>query len=114
MYCTTLFTMAGCVLLDYLIAFTALGTACVFAKPFHNNTLGVIVSTGAVGLIRYLCSFLSGILIWGGYAPEDMPVWLYSLTYNASYMIPEIIITCVATAIVVGIMRSTGKKAFAS
>ena len=114
LYCTTLLTMAGCVLLDYLIAFTALGAACIFAKPFHNKTLGVIVSTAVVGLIRYLCSFLSGVLIWGGYAPEDMPVWLYSLTYNGSYMIPEIIITCIATAVVVGIMKSSGRKVFAA
>ena len=114
MYCTTLLSMAGCVLLDYLIAFTVLGTACVFAKPFRGSTAGVIFSTAMVGLARYLCSFLSGILIWGGYAPEGMSVWYYSLTYNGSYMIPEIIITCIATALVVGIMNSSGRKVFAA
>lgn len=110
MYCTTLLTMVGCILLDYLVAFTVLGTACVFAKGFKNSTAGIIFSTAVVGLMRFVCSFLSGILIWGGYAPEGTPVWLYSLTYNGSYMIPEIIITCIATALVVKIMANMGKK----
>ena len=53
------------------------------------------------GLLRYLCSFLSGIIIWREYAPETMPVWLYSLGYNGSYMIPEIILTAVASVLVI-------------
>lgn len=52
-------------------------------------------------MLRYLCSFLSGILIWGAYAPENMPVWLYSLTYNGSYMIPEAILSTVVAIILV-------------
>ena len=31
--------------------------------------------------------------LWGEYAPADTPVWLYSLTYNGGYMLPELIIT---------------------
>ena len=30
-----------------------------------------------------------------------MPVWLYSLGYNGSYMIPEIILTAVASVLVI-------------
>ena len=46
-----------------------------------------------VTLIRFVCSFLSGVLLWGSYAPEGMNVWVYSLTYNASYMIPNAALT---------------------
>ena len=84
MYCTTIGSMILCVLLDYILAFMALGMVALFAKPFKNKLVGVAFSCVCVGLLRYLCSFLSGILIWGGYAPEDTPVWLYSLTYNGS------------------------------
>ena len=56
------------------------------------------------GLLRYLCSFLSGIIIWKEYAPETMPVWLYSLGYNGSYMIPEIILTAIAAVLVMQVM----------
>lgn len=42
---------------------------------------------------RLLCHFLSGLLFFAHYAPEGTPAWLYSLTYNAQYMVPEIIIS---------------------
>lgn len=96
MYCTTIWAMAGCILLDYVLAFSAMGTACVFGKGIANRAWRIGVGTLAAGFLRYLCSFLSGILIWGGYAPEGTPVWIYSLLYNASYMAPEVVITAAA------------------
>lgn len=104
MYCTTLGAMILCVVLDYLAAYAVMGLACVFGAPVKNRAAGVAVGSVVAGLLRYFCSFLSGILIWGGYAPEDMPVWLYSLTYNGSYMIPEIILTAVASVLVVRVL----------
>ena len=100
MYCATFGTMILCILLDYLIAFTVLGGVSLISKPMKNSTAGIAISSVVVGLVRYLCSFLSGILIWGTYAPEDTPVWLYSLSYNGSYMIPEIVITAIAAVLV--------------
>ena len=82
-----------CILLDYVIAFTILGAADLFAKPFSNRLAGYTVGALAVTFIRCVCSFLSGILIWDSYAPEGQPVWLYSLTYNGGYMIPNMILT---------------------
>ena len=81
-------------------AYTALGTANFFAKPFKNQVAGIATSCVVVGLLRLVCSFFSGILIWGGYAPEGTPVWVYSLTYNSSYMIPEIIVTTMVAVVV--------------
>lgn len=107
LYCTTIWSMAGCILLDFIIAYAVMGAACLFAAPFKNRSAGVAVGAAATGLIRYGCSFLSGILIWGGYAPEDMPVWYYSLAYNGSYMIPEIILTALAA---VAVMRILDKR----
>lgn len=107
LYCTTILSMAGCILLDYVLAFAVMGTACVFAKAFANRSIGIAAATVITGLLRLFCSFLSGILIWGGYAPEGTPVWLYSLEYNASFMIPEIIITVIAA---VAVMKIVEKK----
>ena len=71
-------------------------------SPFKKyRSLSVGVGVFGVCMLRYLCSFLSGILIWGAYAPEDMPVWLYSLTYNGSYMIPEAVLSTVVAIILV-------------
>lgn len=109
-YCQTLGAQVGCVLLDYLLAFTALGLADAVAKPFANRTAGIGVSAFVVCLLRYLCSFLSGYIVWKDYeyafewmseinfpGIADMSVdglcWLYSALYNATYMAPEAILT---------------------
>ncbi len=83
-----------CVLLDYVIAFSVVGIANLFAKPFGKHRLiGYGVGAVSVCVIRFLCSFISGVILWGSYAPEGMNVWVYSLVYNASYMLPNAILT---------------------
>ena len=105
-YCATLPAQIACILLDYVLAFSALGLASAFSKPFSNRTVGVCVGTAAVGLIRFACHFLSGIFLWGSYQPSEgwlstLPTWLYSLVYNGNYMLPEIIITVVGAVLLV-------------
>ena len=100
----TVAAFVGVVLLDYVLAFTLLGLAGVFAKPFTNHLLGVAAGTAAVCVIRFLCSFLSGALLWGSYQESyewarGMSVWLYSFIYNGSYMLPELLITTVCAVI---------------
>ena len=51
------------------------------------------VGAAVCGVLRFVCSFLSGVLLWGSYASEGQPVWLYSLTYNGGYMIPNAILS---------------------
>ena len=87
------------ILLDYVLAFTLLGLAGAIAKPFKNRLVGVAVGTAAVCGIRFLCSFLSGVLIWGNLS-DGLPAWTYSLTYNGSYMLPETILTTVAAVLI--------------
>ena len=87
-----------------VLAFTLLGLAGVIAKPFKNHLLGVAAGTAAVCVIRFLCSFLSGALLWGSYQESyewarGMSVWLYSFIYNGSYMLPELLITTVCAVI---------------
>jgi thiamine transporter len=100
----TFFAFAGVILLDYIVAFTVLGLAALIGKPFKNKVLGAAVGTVVVTVLRLVCHFLSGILIWSSYAPEGTPVWLYSLTYNGTYMLWEIIITTAAVAVLVPVL----------
>ena len=86
-----LLPLVGMILLDYVLAFTLLGLACVFAKPFQNRLLGAAVGSAVVCFIRFLCSFLSGVLIWGNLS-DGLPAWIYSLTYNGSYMLPAVVL----------------------
>ena len=83
-----------CVLLDYVLAFTVIGAADLIAKPFGSHRLvGYGVGAVVVCLCRFVCSFLSGGILWDSYAPEGMNAWVYSLVYNAGYMLPNAILT---------------------
>lgn len=104
----TLIAFAGVVLIDYVLAFTVLGLAAIFGKPFKNRVVSGVVGAVVVTVLRLACHFTSGILIWGIYAPDGTPVWLYSLTYNGTYMLWEIIITAVAVAILLPVLDRIG------
>lgn len=100
LYCATLISQIGCILLDYVLAFSVLGLAPLFTKLFRKNLLiGYVAGATIAGTLRFICSFLSGWLLWGSYAPEGMNVAYYSLIYNGSYMLPNTIILIVATVI---------------
>ena len=88
----------GEVLLDYVLAFMALGLAAFFAKPISNRTVGVAFGTFMAGFLRFMCSFLSGVLIWGNLS-EGLPAWTYSLVYNAAYMLPETVLTMIGAVL---------------
>lgn len=100
----TVIAFIGVVMLDYVLAFTLLGSADWFARFFRNRAVGVAVGTAAVCVIRFLCSFLSGALLWGSYQEyyewaKGMSVWLYSFIYNATYMLPELVLTTIAAVL---------------
>lgn len=94
-----LLPLVGMILLDYVLAFMVLGLAGGIAKAFQNPLVGVTVGTVAVCALRFLCSFLSGVLIWGNLS-DGLPAWVYSLTYNGSYMLPETILTTLGALLV--------------
>ena len=83
------------ILLDYIVAFGVLGLAGTFGKIF-DGTKGLLFGTSIAIFGRFLCHFMSGILIWGVYAPEGQSVFIYSLIYNGSYMLGEYIISLIA------------------
>ncbi len=84
--------------LDYPLAFGLLGLAGVAQKE-RLSSIAAGTLLGCFG--RFLAHFVSGWLVFGSYAPEGVSPLVYSLTYNASYMIPETIISIVLLAILV-------------
>ena len=83
---------------DYIVAFGSLGLGGVFRGSIKNQALSMAAGGALVSVIRFICHFISGATIWGGYA-EDTPVLVYSLTYNGSYMLPELIMTVIGALI---------------
>ena len=81
------------ILLDYLLAYGVLGLGGLICNPSRQKAWLAAVAAFTVTMLRYVCHIISGILIWGVYAEEGQSVLTYSLIYNGSYMIPEIIIS---------------------
>lgn len=79
------------IFLDYVFAYGLLGVAGFFKLSGWGITAGVTVGTA----LRYVSSVLSGALLFAEYAGDQNP-WVYSLGYNATYMLPELVICVVA------------------
>ena len=82
------------VFLDYIFAFTVLGLSGLF----KGRQYGLLYATPLCLVLRFISHFASGIIVWNIYAGE-LPVWLYSLTYNGSYMGLELVLTMIVGAI---------------
>lgn len=76
-------------LLDYPLAFGALGLAGFFHRKKYGLPIGYLV--GVTG--RFVFSTLSGVIFFASYAPEGMHPLAYSMGYQASYLVPEAVVT---------------------
>lgn len=89
------------VFLDYALSYAGIGLAGLLAplltkqKDLRQAALIISLSGLLGGSIRLLATFLSGIIFYADYATPGMHVWLYSFTYNISYILPSTIIACV-------------------
>lgn len=114
-------------LLDYVLAYTVLGVASLFrkiGKPSAALGIGAFVATTC----RYIVHVISGAIFYGSYAEwffeqlgetgtyvlgkysgASLSI-VYSLIYNAIYMIPEIVMTTVA-AFIIGAVPFITKQA---
>ena len=103
--------------LDYIVAFTALGLGGSFRdkikSPGTALCCGSILALGA----RYVSHIASGYILFSGWAEwfftqDGFPAWgaklveslspemlgfVYSVVYNGMYMVPEIILTAVVS-----------------
>lgn len=106
-------------LIDYIIAYTVLGFGGIFRNKYLKGRAICLGSILALSL-RYLAHIISGALFFGGWAEwfftqEGFPLWggelvsscsggalalIYSVIYNGSFMIPEIVITAVLSLFV--------------
>ena len=75
-------------LLDYPIAFAALGLAGLLrTHPLIGVTLGIAG--------RFLAHFASGVWFFWMYAPEGVNPIVYSAVYNGSFLIVELAVSLI-------------------
>lgn len=116
-------------LLDYILAFSLLGLGGIFRNKIKNPGLslmcGSLVALGA----RYLAHVLSGYILFSGWAEwfftqDGFPAWgaklvqsltpgvlgwVYSLVYNGMYMVPEMILTALASLLIARVPKIVAK-----
>lgn len=114
--------MAICVvLLDYFLAYISLGLGGIFARK-KGGCLRLVLGGVVAQVICYAFHVLSGFLFYGAWADwfftesaaKDLAIsgWimehlsgrglalLYSLIYNALYMLPEIVLTAAVAVLI--------------
>lgn len=100
--------LIACILIDYIGAYTVIGTAGIFRS---KGTKGMILGIAFAGLLRFIFHFISGVVIWHSYGElwngfaTDNEV-LYSLLYNGAYMLPEIIFTIVGAVVLLSVPQT--------
>ena len=88
-------------LLDYLVAFTPLGLAGLFR--FRRG--GIFAGTVLGCVLRFIVHYISGITIYAIVAPTELfnltftEPWMYSLVYNGSYMLIDMVLCLVVFAL---------------
>ena len=86
---------------DYIVAFTVLGLAGLFHKQKNGLFTGIIVGS----LARFLVHYVVGATVWAEYMPEEFfgmtmhTPWFYSMLYNGSYMVIDMILCLVIAAL---------------
>lgn len=87
------------IFLDYAAAYTVVGFAGIFSISIAASRVkrmgAIIAGIFLASLLRFIAHFVSGVVWFGVYAPEGVNVILYSIIYNASYMVPVFLLSTV-------------------
>lgn len=94
-YATSGAAVAAIILLDYVVAFTFLGFAGIFRGKIKDSGVALALGSVMVCALRYICHVISGCTVWAGVSIPSADGLIYSLAYNAAYMIPETLTTAV-------------------
>ena len=107
-------------LMDYVLAYTALGLGGLFRDKLEKPGLALMLGSVTALTARYLAHILSGYILFSGWAewfftqegfyswgarlvqtltPNTLG-WVYSIVYNGMYMLPEILLTAVCAILV--------------
>ncbi|NLO45511.1 MAG: hypothetical protein GX107_03295 [Clostridiales bacterium] len=115
--------IAGILFIDYCAAFAVLGLAGIFKGKLKSHGAAFVLGTLVSTTLRYAAHIISGCIFFGSYAnwffsQESVSsfgteilerfggaklILIYSSIYNATFMIPEIILTTAAAALIISV-----------
>lgn len=114
-YFTTWQSIVAIILLDYLVAFAVIGVGGIFRRTALKQPVALALGGALAGLLRYACHVVSGATVWAGLSIPTEAALLYSFAYNATYMLPETIVTVLVAAYLGGMVdfRATALRRMA-
>ena len=94
-YVTGWQSVVAVILLDYVIAFSLVGLSGLSRKITKNQPAGFLIGAFFGCFARYVSHVISGATVWAGLSIPDSAALLFSLIYNATYMLPEMLVLMV-------------------
>jgi len=100
-YVTGWQSVLAVILLDYVLAFTAVGIGGIFRKKGGTDadkpspkiqSRELVLGMLLVCVVRYTLHVIAGATVWAGLSIPTEAALIYSLGYNATYMIPETVV----------------------
>ncbi len=91
-YFTTWQSFVVLALFDYVLAFGIFGIVGIFKKSIKKQSTSIAVGVLTASVLRYIFHIISGATIWAGLSIPTEAALIYSISYNATYMVPETII----------------------
>lgn len=108
-YFTSWVSIVALAVFDYVLAFAIFGLSGAFRGKIKNQSTAMVMGSVLASVIRYACHVISGATVWAGLSIPTEAALVYSLSYNATYMIPESIIL-VLTCAYVGVSLDFSKR----
>lgn len=89
------------ILCDYVLAYGVLGLGGIFRDKLKQKQYWELALGGLfVSLLRYALHIVSGVTIYRDMSAGFLESLVFSISYNGSYMVPELIITVVGLFII--------------
>ena len=92
-YATSPAAVVAIILLDFLLAFTVLGLGGIFRRKCESQAAALVLGALFTGALRYILHVVAGCTVWAGLSIPTEAALVYSLAYNATYMVPETAVT---------------------
>ena len=94
------------ILLDYFLSYSSAFICGFFRKYFYKKRIwSIIVSLALFISLRFICHFLSGVILYNPYIEEtgiifSAPAVVYSTIYNLGYLLPTFIVSLLVSLII--------------
>jgi thiamine transporter len=94
-WATSAAAVVAIILLDYLIAYALVGLSGLFRGKTKDHGTGLAFGSLLACVLRYICHVAVGATVWAGLSIPNSDALIYSLAYNAAYMVPETLLMVV-------------------